>query len=389
MCRPDLTYDSTYVSYVSICELPYARSNTNDYRVFTAREWTQLQKIVLIIPLNYFSQGGIAMCTAAVYATKNHYFGRNLDLEFSYHETVTITPRNKVLPMRHMDDMVSHYAMIGMAFVVSGYPLYYDATNEKGLSMAGLNFPGNACYRPVTEGKDNVASFEFISWILGKCATVKEARGLLERISLTDDAFAKELPPSPLHWMIADPTETIVFEQTAEGGKIYDNPVGVMTNNPTFDYQLTHLQDYMNASASLPENRLIPGMNMNPYSRGMGGMGIPGDLSSASRFVKVAFTKMNSLSGSSEEESIGQFFKILGSVEQQKGCCRLGKDEKGNDLCEYTIYSSCCNMEKGIYYYTTYENSQITGVDMHHENLDGTELVTYELEKQEQIRMMN
>ena len=329
------------------------------------------------------------MCTAATYTSKDHYFGRNLDLEFSYHESVTITPRRKVLPMRHAGALKEHYALIGMAFVVGDFPLYYDATNEKGLSMAGLNFPGNAHYTKPEDGKDNIASFEFIPWILGQCATVEEARRYLSRINLTDTAFSEQLPPSPLHWMIADQKEVIVFEQTAKGAVVYDNPVGVMTNNPTFAYQLTHLQDYMNASASLPENRLIPGMEMNPYSRGMGGMGIPGDLSSASRFVKVAFTKMNSLSGESESESISQFFKILGSVEQQKGCCRLGTDKDGRELCEYTIYSSCCNMDKGIYYYTTYENSQISGVDMHHEDLDGEALVSYELVKGQQIRMQN
>ena len=329
------------------------------------------------------------MCTAATYTSKDHYFGRNLDLEFSYHESVTITPRRKVLPMRHAGDLKEHYALIGMAFVVGDYPLYYDATNEKGLSMAGLNFPGNAHYTKPEDGKDNIASFEFIPWILGQCATVEEARQYLSRINLTDTAFSEQLPPSPLHWMIADQKEVIVFEQTAKGAVVYDNPVGVMTNNPTFDYQLTHLQDYMNASASLPENRLIPGVEMNPYSRGMGGMGIPGDLSSASRFVKVAFTRMNSISGESESESISQFFKILGSVEQQKRCCRLGTDKDGRELCEYTIYSSCCNMDKGIYYYTTYENSQISGVDMHHENLDGDALVSYELAKGQQIAMQN
>ena len=329
------------------------------------------------------------MCTAATYTSKDHYFGRNLDLEFSYHESVTITPRRKVLPMRHAGDLKEHYALIGMAFVVGDYPLYYDATNEKGLSMAGLNFPGNAHYTKPEDGKDNIASFEFIPWILGQCATVEEARQYLSRINLTDTAFSEQLPPSPLHWMIADQKEVIVFEQTAKGAVVYDNPVGVMTNNPTFDSQLTHLQDYMNASASLPENRLIPGVEMNPYSRGMGGMGIPGDLSSASRFVKVAFTRMNSISGESESESISQFFKILGSVEQQKGCCRLGTDKDGRELCEYTIYSSCCNMDKGIYYYTTYENSQISGVDMHHEDLDGDALVSYELVKGQQIAMQN
>ena len=329
------------------------------------------------------------MCTAATYTTKNHYFGRNLDLEFSYHETVTVTPRRKVLPMRHTDALEEHYAMIGMAFVVEDYPLYYDATNEKGLSMAGLNFPGNAHYNAPADGRRNLASFELIPWILGQCDTVEQARNLLADVNLTDTAFSPQLPPSPLHWRVADQQESIVFEQTENGARIFDNPVGVMTNNPTFDYHMLHLQDYMNASAQLPENRLVPGVGLEPYSRGMGGFGIPGDLSSASRFVKVAFTKMNSLSGDSEEESVSQFFKILGSVEQQKGCCRLGTDEDGNLLCEYTIYSSCCNMDRGIYYYTTYENSGISCVDMHREDLDGDRMAVYELQKEPRICRQN
>ncbi len=220
------------------------------------------------------------MCTAAAYTGKDHYFGRNLDLEFSYHETVTVTPRNKALTFRHCTPMPHHFALIGMAYVVGDYPLYYDAVNEKGLGMAGLNFPGNADYGKAAEGKDNITSFEFIPWILGQCESVQQARALLAKINLTDDAFAPQLPPSPLHWMIADQKEAVVFEQTAKGGVVYDNPVGVMTNNPTFDYQMTHLADYMNASAGLPQQKLIPGVTLDTYSRGMGGFGIPGDLSS-------------------------------------------------------------------------------------------------------------
>lgn len=329
------------------------------------------------------------MCTAATYATKDHYFGRNLDLEFSYHETVTITPRKKVFDFRHVGKMEEHYALIGMAFVVEGYPLYYDATNEKGLSMAGLNFPGLSDFRPAVEGKDNVASFELIPWLLGKCATVAEARELLKNANITDDSFSPQLPPNPLHWMIADQKEVIVVEQTKAGLKVHDNPVGVMTNNPTFDYHMTHLADYMGASPEEIVNRFAPSADIWAYSRGMGGFGIPGDLSSASRFVKVAFTKMNSESGDSEAESITQFFKILGSVEQQRGCCRLGKDQDGNDKCEITIYSSCCNMDKGIYYYTTYNNSRITGIDMHHEDLDADQVVSYPLRDEQTIFMEN
>ena len=323
------------------------------------------------------------MCTAATYKTRDHYFGRNLDYEFSYNETVTVTPRNYPLHFRRVPALDTHYAMIGMAFVQQDYPLYYDATNEKGLSMAGLNFPGNADYKPETAGKDNVTPFEFIPWILGQCATVQEAREKLAKISLLNENFSAQLPLSPLHWMISDREESIVVESVKDGLKVYDNPVGVMTNNPTFDYHLTNLCNYMSAGCADPTNRFSDKLDLKPYSRGMGGMGIPGDLSSASRFVKAAFTRLNSRTGDSESESVSQFFHILGSVAQQKGCCQV------EHVFEYTIYSSCCNTDKGIYYYTTYENSQISGVDMHRENLDSDKLVSYPLITGQQIRMQN
>ena len=325
------------------------------------------------------------MCTCAMYQTKDHYFGRNLDLEFSYQETVTVTPRNFPIPFRTKDTLTSHYALIGMAFVCGGFPLYYDATNEYGLSMAGLNFPGNGYFpEPVEDGKDNISPFEFIAWILAQCKNLKEARVLLDRIRLVNIPFSKELPITPLHWMIGDQTGSLVVESVKDGIHIYENPVGVMTNNPTFDKQLFRLNDYRGVSAGPSENTFAKGIDLDPYSRGMGGIGLPGDLSSGSRFVKVAFTKLNSTSPDDEDSSVSQFFHILGSVEQQRGCCDLGGGKY-----EITIYSSCCNMDRGIYYYRTYDNSQISAVDMHHENLDGRELVSYPLVTKQQINRIN
>lgn len=324
------------------------------------------------------------MCTAVSYRTKDHYFGRNLDYEFSYSETVTITPRNYPFIFRKVKTLSSHYAMIGMAYVVEDYPLYYEATNEKGLSMAGLNFPDNAAYLPEQEGKDNVSPFELIPWILGQCATVKECRGLLERIHLVNIHFSEQLPLSPLHWLISDRESSITLEAVKDGVKVYENPVGVLTNNPPFETQMFLLNNYMGLSAQTIENRFSEELNLKAYSRGMGGMGLPGDLSSASRFVKASFTKMNSASGEDESESISQFFHILSSVEQQRGCVHMG-----NGQYEITIYSSCCNTDKGVYYYTTYENSQITAVDMNRENLDAKQLISYPLVKGQQIRWEN
>ena len=324
------------------------------------------------------------MCTAATYRTRDHYFGRNLDLEYSYHETVTVTPRNYPFHFRRAGTLNTHYAMIGMATVVDDYPLYYEATNEAGLSMAGLNFVGFAAYYPEQPGKDNISPFEFIPWILGQCKNIEEALVLLDRINLADIPFSQEFPLSYLHWMISDRDRSITVEAMAGGMKIHDNPVGVLTNNPPFDYHMLHLADYMNVTKHPATNRFSDKLELNPYSRGLGTMGIPGDLSSASRFVKVAFTKLNSLSGDSESASVSQFFHILGSVAQQRGLVRI-RDEHY----EFTYYSSCCNTDKGIYYYTTYENSQISAVDMHRCDLEGTNLFAYPLITGQQIHMQN
>jgi choloylglycine hydrolase len=116
----------------------------------------------------------------------------------------------------------------------------------------------------------------------------------------------------------------------------------------------------------------------------MGAIGLPGDLSSASRFVKATFTKLNSLSGPGEVESVTQFFHILRSVAQQRGCVHLGGDKY-----EYTIYSSCCNTDTGTYYYTTYEDQMLRAVNLRAENLDGTDLISYPLIKDPEIRYQN
>lgn len=324
------------------------------------------------------------MCIAAAYRTKDHYFGRNLDLSYSYHETVTVVPRNFTFDFRHMGVQKRHYAMIGMAYVVEDYPLFYDATNEMGLSIAGLNFPDNADYKEFAEGKDNVAPFELIPWILGQCAVMEDVRRLLDRINLVNLTFRNDFPLAPLHWLISDREESVTVEVVKEGLKVYDNPIGLLTNNPPFPYQMFNVNNYMGLSAGAPENRFSDRLDLKTYCLGMGAMGLPGDLSSMSRFVKAAFVKLNSVAGDSEAESVGQFFHILGSVEQQRGSVRVGDNEY-----EITVYTSCCNTDKGIYYYTTYENRQISCVDMHKENLEASGLSVFPLIREQQIRMQN
>lgn len=314
------------------------------------------------------------MCTAIAYKTENFYFGRTLDNDFSYAEQVTVTPRNFIFEFRNGLVIENHYAIIGMAYVAGGYPLYYDAVNEKGLCIAGLNFVGNANYFQPAEDKNNVAQFELIPWILSQCESVKQAKEMLEQINITGEKFNSELPVAQLHWLIADKKQAITVESIKDGIKIYDNPIGVLTNNPPFDMQMFSLNNYMSLSPLPPENNFSSGIELDSYSRGMGAIGLPGDLSSQSRFIRAAFTKLNSVSEPDEKSSVSQFFHVLGSVNQTRGCCKL---ENGKH--EITVYTSCCNADKGIYYYTTYNNRQITAVDMHRTDLDSKELITHTL----------
>ena len=140
----------------------------------------------------------------------------------------------------------------------------------------------------------------------------------------------------------------------------------------------------MNLSNATPQNLFSDQLNLKPYSLGMGALGLPGDLSSVSRFVRTAFVRFHSVADEGEGASISQFFHILDAAAQPRGCTLVRENEY-----EITQYSSCCNTDKGIYYYTTYENRQIAAVDMHKEDLDGADLVCYPLLREQQVRMQN
>lgn len=307
------------------------------------------------------------MCTAIHYKT---YFGRNLDLEYTYDETVTIMPRNYIF---------DGYAIIGMAYVKNDYPLYYDGINEKGLGMAGLNFPYNAQYNDYKEGKNNVSPFEFIPYVLSQCDSAVSAKQLLNDINLINKNFSEDLPLSPLHWMIADKEASIVVESVKDGLKIYDNPCDVLTNNPPFDKQLENYKRFAHLSAD--EVKCRP--RDEYFSGGTGAIGLPGDWSSMSRFVRAVFLRLHSACKKDELSGVGHFFHMLSAVAMPEGSVRV------NGRNNITQYSSCCNLNEGKYYYTTYKNRQITCIDMHKENLDGNKLINYPLAKEESIFLQN
>ncbi len=324
------------------------------------------------------------MCTCIDFQTKNHYFGRNLDLEYRFNESVAITPRGYEFPLKNGTTIRTKHAMVGIASVIENYPLYAEASNEKGLSMAGLYFPGNACFFPEKKERLNLAPYELMPFFLGLFSHVSEIREALANLNITNRPFADNLPITELHWMMSDEKECIVLEQTKDGLHIYGNPVGVMTNNPAFPYHMTNLNNYLNLSPHYAENRFASNLPLQQYGNGMGAIGLPGDTSSASRFVRAAFHKANSLCDEEEESSVTQFFHILDSVAMVQGST-ITKDGKA----DFTVYSCCINTNQGIYYYKTYANNQITAIKMTENVKNKKELSLFPLLERQQIRYEN
>ncbi len=320
------------------------------------------------------------MCTAVALNCGKFYFGRTLDNHCSYGEEAVVTPRSFRFDFRCGQRLLPHYALIGTACVKGGYPLYYEAMNEKGLCMAGLNFVGNAKFYRPTEGKLNLAQFELLPYILGKADSVKSALSLLKEINLVNTPFDDKTPVAELHYMIADRNGAVTVEFVKDGLKIYKNRAGVLTNNPPFDIQIFNLNNYLKLSPEEPKNKFLKGLK--PYSLGMGAFGLPGDLSSQSRFVRAAFLAHNAVCP--DKSGVSTFFHVLNGVEQPLGCC---KTPQGGY--EHTVYSSCMCAEEGVYYFSTYGCRRIRAVSLSRCRVDGDKLIRFPHGGGEDVNFLN
>lgn len=314
------------------------------------------------------------MCTAINDVAGRHLFGRTLDLEYSLNESVVITPRNFTLKFRHESPQERHLAMLGIAHIANGTPLYYDAVNEAGLCAAALNFGGSATYFSPRKSGTNIASFELIPYILGQCKSIGEAAEILKSTTVTDENFDADLPSTTLHWMIADKTGAITVEQTRDGMKIYENPFGVMTNEPPFDYHLTNIKNYMSLTSLPPQNEIYPSVNLAPYSRGMGALGLPGDFSSASRFVRAVFLKGHTAIEEEPSAATNRFFHIMSNLSVPKACVITPEGKAVS-----TVYTSCADTESMTYYFTTYNNRNVRSVRLAYADVDSDRITAVKM----------
>lgn len=297
------------------------------------------------------------MCTAINETSKIHLFGRTLDLEHSYDENVVITPRRFVFDFLHENKSYEHFAIVGAAHVVDNTPLYYDAMNENGLCAAALRLPELTTYHEVKPDRQNLASFELIPWLLCNFDSAQAAKTALENINITPESFSDSLPSTPLHWLVGDRKTSFVIESVEDGLRIYDNPYGVLTNAPEFPTQCYIFEER--------------------------GRPMLGDLSSSSRFVRAINAKNHTDPNSDEIEAISRFFHIMSTVNQPSGLFQA--DERKLR----TVYTSCMDTERTIYYFTTYNCRKIRGVKLKNAHLDLDTITSFPMKREEWIHYFN
>lgn len=281
------------------------------------------------------------MCTALALCRQKRWFCRTLDIETPYGETVVLAPRL----FRHLGCDGTQLAMLGMAHLYSGAPLYYDAMNECGLAMAALRFPEYAVYHPKGEGKESVASFALIPRVLGSCRSIEEAKETLLGLTVTDEGVSSELLPTPLHWMISDGRRALAVEPLEGGLSVCDAKYGVLTNAPPILRQ-----------------------NENPHLKileGEDAAGLPGDFSSPSRYVRMAYIAQSAR----EIDTPDKCFSLMDCVSVPEGAA-TGID--GRPI--FTRYTACMDLSAGRYFFATATHRAPREVDLRDGNLETAEL---------------
>ncbi|GGH30259.1 choloylglycine hydrolase [Paenibacillus segetis] len=329
------------------------------------------------------------MCTALTLTSKDgfHFFGRNMDIDYNFNQSVIFVPRN--LDWENVVNGESNktkYALLGMGTLMNNHPLLADGMNEKGLGCAGLNFLGFAHFEENRlAGKVNLGPYDLMLWILSNFGSVSEVKSALEEVNLINKPFAPKLPVPTLHWMVHDKNEeSIVIETTPDRIAVYDNKIGVLTNQPAFDWHIMNLNQYMALSPMQPETTTWHKQQLEPIGNGLGLKGLPGDFYPSSRFVRSAFLKNHAAFLDTKESTISEFFHILGNVAPIGGSVIT---QEGKQF--ITLYSSCMCLENGVYYYNTYNNSQINAIDMFKEDLDGHEIKVFKYPDTQAINFQN
>ncbi|KLA25317.1 choloylglycine hydrolase family protein [Bacillus cereus] len=324
------------------------------------------------------------MCTSLTLQTKNgqHLFARTMDFTLDLNQEVIVIPRHYQWNNITGEIINTKHATVGMGINHQGRIIMADGVNEAGMTCATLYFPGFATYsQSVGDNKTNLAPFDFVTWSLTQFNSVKELKESVDSLTFLDIPLPDLGLTPPLHWILADKWgDCIVLEPTNEGLKMYDNPLGVMTNSPEFNWHLQNLRQYIGLKSQPFAPTEWSNLSLSAFGQGSGSMGLPGDFTPPSRFVRAAYGKQNIQGIDSEEEGVTALFHILSNCEVPKGGVITEEGALDN-----TIYTSVMCMESGTYYYHTYDCRQIIAIHLFHENLDTDEIKAYPFQRKQKI----
>lgn len=303
------------------------------------------------------------MCTSIVYENKdNHFFlARTMDFSFPIGGTPIFIPRAySFYETNSLKQFKAQYGFVGSGRKVEDY-LFADGVNEEGLGVASLYFSDDASYSKLdSDNSHYLAPHDVVAWILSSFKTVDEVREEIKKQIIIAEKCAVIGEVLPLHWIVSDKKgETIVIEPTKFGLKIYDNPVKVMTNSPDFSWHLTNLNQYNHLSNTAAKTSSYHQFLAKGNGAGSGALGLPGDYTSISRFVRTAFISESIEKVSGFEESVNVITHLLSSVFIPKGV-----KKKADGMDDYTQFVSYMALNDCSYVINYYESNQLFEVDL-------------------------
>lgn len=300
------------------------------------------------------------MCTAITLQSeqRENFFGRTMDFSYDIEPHLYVMPKDYVWDNDfNMHKIHNNYGFIGIGQQDDNKLVFFDGVNEQGFAAAALYFADYAKYDtlPLSTKKSPVSSLDFLHYILGRCGSLKDLNKTVAHISIIGVPDPVTQTIAPLHWIATDRTgECVIIEQTEAGLKLFRNTIGVMTNSPDFQWHMTNLRNYMDASPKQKKEAWWGNVQLKPFGQAGGTIPLSGGYTSPERFVKTAYQKTHIQTPTNKIEAINACFHIAAGVTIPKGAVITDRNTY-----DYTKYTAFINTNTCEYFFTTYDNLQI------------------------------
>lgn len=317
-------------------------------------------------------------------------YGRTLEFGKELDSVLLIVPRNYHyfgMTPEHQNGLswTTHYAFVGTNG--SGLPDAIDGVNEKGLAVGLFYFPGYAGYQPVTaaDAAVTLAPWQLGSWILGNFSSVAEVKQHINEVKVADAVLPAWGITPPLHYIVADKAgNSIVLEYVNGQLNVYDDPVGVLTNAPDFAWHLTNLRNYIHLSAENVNGIDVDNLKLTPTGQGSGMMGLPGDFTPPSRFIRAFVLSRYAMQNADAISTVGQVFHILNQFDIPKGA--IQQSNNGHITYNYTQWTSAADLAHSIYYIHTENNRRVRYIDLNKQDLNAKQITYIPLDQPEDMQ---